>query len=315
MRLPSPGFLLRGNRSISVARTVANAFRRLPTYRKSVRTLDGLIQRTAPDLILNFFEPLTGLLQVTRPPRVPVIAMAHQFMIFHPRGARPPGLRLQRLGYKLFAGIVGARSWKLALSFFPAPPVETRRLVVGPPLLRRELSARTPTPGAYYLVYLLNHGYREEIVTWHRRHPETILHCFYDRPGAPPVEQVEPNLAFHSLDADKFLTLMAGARAVVSTAGFESVCEAIWLGKPLFLVPVEGHVEQTGNALEAASLGYAITDSRFDLDRLKDLPARIDNGDFRAWVASAEEVLAETIRVATAPDRTEYLSEKATMET
>jgi uncharacterized protein (TIGR00661 family) len=229
---------------------------------------------------------------------MPVIAMAHQFMIFHPRGVRTPGMRIQRIGYRWFAAIVGARSWKLALSFFDAGPVEERRLVVGPPLLRHELFTLRSTPGDYYLVYLLNHGYREEIVEWHRHHAETILHCFYDRPGAPVVDQVHPNLAFHRLDAKKFLHLMAGAKAVLSTAGFESVCEAIWLGKPLFLVPVEGHVEQLGNALEAESLGYAVVARSFDLDRLDELPDRIANEEFRRWVDSGESVFAETIALA-----------------
>lgn len=272
--------------------------RRFPTYRRSVRGLGHVIAGAAPDLVINFFEPLTGLLQVLRPLPIPVIAIAHQFMILHPRGARIPGMRGQRLGYRWFAGIVGARSWKLALSCFAAEPIKKLRLVVGPPLLRRELFELRPVPGGYYLVYLLNHGYREEIVAWHSRHPETVLECFYDRPGAPPVDHVRPNLAFHRLDGGKFLRSMAGARAVVSTAGFESVCEAIWLGKPLFLVPVEGHVEQLGNALEAEALGYAVVARGFDLDRLDELPDRIANDEFRRWVASAETVLEQTIALA-----------------
>ena len=46
---------------------------------------------------------------------------------------------------------------------------------------------------------------------------------------------------------------MADCSAMASTAGFESVCEAMCLGKPVMMVPVEGHFEQYCNARDAPS--------------------------------------------------------------
>ena len=123
------------------------------------------------------------------------------------------------------------------------------------------------------LVYLVNHGYSEEIRAWHRAHPEVALHCFYDRPGAPPEEVVDGSLTFHRLDGEKFLRMMAGCRAVVSTAGFESVCEAAWLGKPVLVVP--GPEPRRADA-ECAGCGpgrvRASPTSTFRLDRLRGTP-------------------------------------------
>ena len=59
---------------------------------------------------------------------------------------------------------------------------------------------------------------------------------------------------------------MAGSKGLVSTAGFESVCEAMYLGKPVFLVPVEGHFEQYCNARDAHKAGAGIFDSGFNID-------------------------------------------------
>ena len=75
---------------------------------------------------------------------------------------------------------------------------------------------------------------------------------------------------------------MAECRHVVCTAGFESVCEAAWLGKPLFLVPVENHVEQQVNAIDAQQFGIAIAEKSFNLDRLAELPGRLPTEKFRA---------------------------------
>ena len=75
--LPSPAFALRGDRSVDVAATVWRAARGVPRYRAAVRELGGLIEEARPDLLLNFFEPLTGILKLVRPIRVPVVSIAH----------------------------------------------------------------------------------------------------------------------------------------------------------------------------------------------------------------------------------------------
>ena len=278
--LPSPGFVVRGGRSLDLAATAASVIANLGTTLASVRRLRAIAQSLAPDLVINFFEPLTGLAQMIRPLPCPVASVAHQFMFLHPAYQWQPGIGWQRLGRRAFVRLVGWRSVKLALTLEPAPDLDDW-LVVGPPLLRQELLGLEPRSGDDYLVYLLNHGYAEDLRAWHRAHPEVVLHCFYDRPGAPEAQVVAPNLTFHRLNGSKFIALMAGCRAVVGTAGFESVSEAAWLGKPVFLVPVDGHLEQALNAAEAARLGLGIADSGFHLDRLGELPSTVANAGFR----------------------------------
>jgi uncharacterized protein (TIGR00661 family) len=149
--------------------------------------------------------------------------------------------------------------------------------------------------GDFTLVYLLNHGYADQIIAWSVRNPQTKLHCFYDKPGVPAVFQHSPALAFHKLDGEKFLKYMAECRNVVCTAGFESVSEAAWLGKPLLLVPVENHVEQQVNAIDAQQFGLGIADKTFHLDRLRELPDALPTGEFRAWINCAPEKLFQAI--------------------
>lgn len=44
------------------------------------------------------------------------------------------------------------------------------------------------------------------------------------------VTKVDETLRFYQIDDIKFLNGMAGCRAYASTAGFESICEAMYLG-------------------------------------------------------------------------------------
>lgn len=80
---------------------------------------------------------------------------------------------------------------------------------------------------------------------------------------------------------------MAGCKAYATTAGFESVCEAMYLGKPLLMVPA--HIEQDCNAYDAFRSGAGVISEEFDLERLLDFSEHFHpNMAFRYWVRSCD---------------------------
>jgi uncharacterized protein (TIGR00661 family) len=284
-QLPTLEFKYKHHRAVSNGATLAAALFNLPRYARLVRQLEEVVRAAQPDLIINFFEPVAAFYTLTRRRRPPVVTVGHQFMFQHPGYVRTPALWKQLLSMRIYTWIVGGRATKLALSLYEAPDLPAKRMVVGPPILRKQLFGLHPNPaGDFTLIYLLNHGYAEQIIRWSDAHPETRLHCFYDKPGAPEEFAHSPALTFHRLDGEKFLTMMAECRNVVCTAGFESVSEAAWLGKPLMLVPVENHVEQQVNAIDAQQCGIGLAERSFNLDRLAELPARLPTEKFHAWM-------------------------------
>ena len=297
--MPTLEFKYQNNRAVSNTATLLAVLGNLPKYFGYIRQLDAVVRETQPDVILNFFEPITAFYTLTRWKRPPVVAIGHQFMFQHPDYVRTPQLWKQLLSMRLYTWLLGARATKLALSLYEAPDLPGKRIIVGPPILRKQLFSLTANPnGDFTLVYLLNHGYAEQIIAWSAKNPQTKLHCFYDKPGAPAEFQHSPSLTFHKLDGEKFLKMMAACRHVVCTAGFESVSEAAWLGKPLFLVPVENHVEQQVNAIDAQQFGIGIAEKSFNLDRLAELPDRLPTEKFRAWLDRAPEKLFQAIEQA-----------------
>jgi uncharacterized protein (TIGR00661 family) len=309
MRMPitkisTPNFAFKNDRNVNLPASLADIARRIPAYWRGLRALKALVRESRPDVIINFFEPLTGLYALTCRNRPPVVAVGHQFMFEHPSYVRAPGRRLQQFGMKWYIRLAGAASTRIALSLYEAPDLPEQNLVVAPPILRRQLFELQPNPnGNFVLVYLLNHGYAGQIIDWHKKNPRTALHCFYDKPDAPPELRLDDTLTFHRLDGEKFLRMMADCKCVACTAGFESLAEAAWLGKPLFLVPVENHIEQQINAIDATRLGLGIADTSFNLDRLAELPDRLDNSAFRAWLARADSLVLQTLDRAVAQTR------------
>lgn len=300
-RLASPGFVYRGGRQVNLPATLWQFATRAGEYRRSLATLEDAVRDAAPDLVINFLEPLVGACSRLRGLAAPVLAVGHQFMLEHPAYPKPPGSRMSAMGLRNYVRVTGACAVRYALSFYEAPDLPERDLFVAPPLLRDELfQLDQGRDDGHLLVYLLNAGYRAEVEAWHRRHPEVPLHVFYDRADAVDVEPVDATLTFHRLHGEKFLRLMADCRGVVCTAGFESLSEAAWLGKPALAVPVQGHIEQALNAVDAEACGIAHRASQFDLDPL--LAARPGSAQqrFRHWVEQSDSRLLRAVHYAAA---------------
>ena len=301
-RFLSPNFVTNErNRGILIGASIWQNLLKADQFLTSLSKIEDVVQSSRPDLVINFYEPLWGLYQTRHPRAVSSVCVAHQFLARHQDFPFPEGHATDKAMLQALNSITAKGSMKrLCLSFTPMAEPENPKLVVVPPLLRPRLFDLTPTDGDYLLVYTMQAGYGEDIVAWHAAHPDVELHCFWDRRGAPVVEQLEPNLTFHQLADVKFLEMMAGCRGLVTTAGFESVCEAMYLGKPVFMTPVEGHFEQTTNALDAARAGAGIWSNRFDLDAFMDyLPKhKTDSLIFRAWADGAAELIIKELETA-----------------
>jgi uncharacterized protein (TIGR00661 family) len=175
-------------------------------------------------------------------------------------------------------------------------------LAVAPPLLRSGLADLVVRDDGHLLAYALNPGYGALLAAWHRRHPEVQVHCYHDGGRAALGEAPAEGFAVHDLNDAAFLAHLATCRAYVGSAGFESLCEAFHLGKPVLAVPTAGHHEQVLNGWDAARVGAARVGDYDDLDAFwADPPVPSDRAvrDFRAWVARApEEVVALVERAA-----------------
>lgn len=140
---------------------------------------------------------------------------------------------------------------------------DEHQIVVVPPLIRREITAIQPEEGNYIHGYMVNAGFADTVESFHTMHPEVPLRFFWDKTETEEVVRVDETLSYHQIDDVKFLNGMANCRAYASTAGFESICEAMYLGKPVLMVPA--HIEQDCNAYDAMIAGAGIIGDSFEL--------------------------------------------------
>ena len=142
---------------------------------------------------------------------------------------------------------------------------------------------------------MVNSGFAEQVEQWHVKRPDVPLCFFWDRKGETGVKRVDATLMFHQLDDNAFLKYMAGCRAYASTAGFESICEAMYMGKPILMVPA--HIEQECNAHDAMLAGAGIVGEEFDLGRLLEFADNYQpDSRFVFWVNNIDVTIDHLVR-------------------
>ena len=267
----------------------------LAQYRRSLRQLRDAIETQAPDVVVNFFELLGGMTYGCYSPVAPMVCVGHQCLGLHPDFPYPAGRQIDRWGFK---ALVRLTSWgatlRLGLSFDEQPDVPRQRLCVVPPLLRKALLASLsnqprPDPSAYVLAYTTQPSLLSMVLAAHQQQPLVPIRYFYADVTQPDMP-VDDTLSLHAIDGKRYLDAMQHCRAVLTTAGFESVCEAMYLGKPVLMMPQPGHYEQACNALDGERAGAGLADTHFDLTRLLAYLPQYDPAvgkRFRAWQAQA----------------------------
>ncbi|MDR0765536.1 MAG: glycosyltransferase [Odoribacteraceae bacterium] len=276
------------------ARTIARHAACWPAYARSVWWLRRRLRECDADVVINFYEVLAGVTYALFRPRVPCVCVAHQYLFLHPGFVPPPRVnRLEAHTMLLFTRLTAARATRLlALSFREMPGHGKIRVI--PPRVRQEARQLETSDGGYVLGYLLDAGFATRVVEWHERFPDVPLRFFWKQEDAPAVTRVDDTLAFYQLDDVAFLEQMAGCMAYACTGGFESVCEAMFLGKPVMMVPA--HVEQSFNAFDATRSGAGVAARSFDLSVLLDyLPHHVPSPAFVEWTNRSDSVLLDEL--------------------
>ncbi len=156
--------------------------------------------------------------------------------------------------------MAGAPDRMVVVSFYKAPPKRSGVDVVGP-VLRQYVRDASPTRGDYLLVYFTNG----------QSHFTPRIERALREAGLPTViygvgrEGKDGNLDYRPPSNTKFVDDLAGARCAFATAGNQLISEALYLRKPLLLLP-EDSLEQRLNASAIETMGVGLGTSRQGVD-------------------------------------------------
>lgn len=293
----SPNFIRdKKNRSLRIFISLLINVFKCRQYFKSLKIIHKNVKEFKPDLILNFYEPLTGLYYIIYKPKVPIISIAHQYFYQHPEFECPKG-GINKFFLKLLTKITCKGSIKkLAIHIEQKSNYYKKKIFIIPPLIRSDVLNQSVANNGHFCIYLLNRGYSNNIIDWHNKNKNVHLHCFWDNQSAGKIYMYDKTLTFYQIDDQIFTESLSSSDGLLTTAGYESVCEAMYFGKPVLMVPVGNHFEQYVNSIVFQKAGAGISASYFDIDKFVAYKNdfRVNEG-FKEWIKKAPEIIIDII--------------------
>ena len=203
------------------------------------------------DLVISDFEPVSSWAAVKS--GVTCIGLSHQAAFLSDRVPRPPSP--SPLAEQILRRFAPCHK-PIGFHF-----LKYDRFIEGP-VIRSEIRQLIPRQGDYMTVYLPAYDHTV-LATLFSGFKQTRWEIF-----SPDCEAAytKHNIAVRPVDNESFLKSLESCTGVITSAGFETSAEAIYLGKKLMVVPIKNQYEQLCNAEALKKLGVpiaSVSDGRF----------------------------------------------------
>jgi uncharacterized protein (TIGR00661 family) len=284
---------------ISVVETFAGNLLRLSDGIRKLNELRALFHEFEPDCVITDFEPMTAYL--ANHYGLPLITIDNQHRIRYMEYPCPGFLKREALVTETVIRAMVPRPDVSLVTTFYFGEVKNDRTMLFPPILRGSIFDLEPSEDDLILVYCTQ-AYQSLLRHLPGFSRERFVVYGFDR------SDTEGNAEFKPFSPDGFLADLARCKAVVATAGFTLMTEALHLGKPYLALPMRRQFEQELNAIMLAELGYGkngrkptaetIGDFLYRLPEFRGRLGRYATGDNGPIQTKLDELLAEDCSLA-----------------
>jgi uncharacterized protein (TIGR00661 family) len=228
---------------------------------KNVRAYVEIADKFEPDAVISDFESWSYLFAQRH--GLPVISVDNM-QIIHRCTHAPEILAGVEDDFRIANAIVkakvaGAEHYHITTFFYP--PTRKEKTTLHPPILRPEILAARPAPGAHLLVY--------QTSTANAALPEILKRSgrecrVYGLRRDINEDVIDGNLRYRPFSEKVFVEDLRTAAAVVASAGFTLMGEAVYLRRPMLAVPLRQQFEQILNARYLEREGYGLGADELD---------------------------------------------------
>lgn len=298
--VPSLRQVVEGN-ELKMFRTLWRNGRRIFGMNKIVDNLVEEFRNFGPDLIITDFEAFSP--RAAARLDIPVMSFNHQEVVTRTDYQVPAQCKVQALSTSTAINLVapGNAVHTLLTSFYFPPLKDPSNTTLVGPVIRPEVMQLEPTIGDHFLVYFNQPGALEYVLDEFEATGERyIVYNFPEDRWSSSFKNIE----FKQPSIDGFLEDLASCRGIICTAGYTLISEALYVGKPIIVLPNRGIFEQTLNAhfLVESGLGDAVIHEKLNSKHLLDFVSsscveknyrrRVDCGNTGA-IKCIEAVLAD----------------------
>ncbi len=140
------------------------------------------------------------------------------------------------------------------------------------PIIRTKLKKLTAKKGGGIVVYLSAYNLENitEVLSLFPKVKWTVFSKDIKK------EKTRGSIQLCPISEDRFLNALAQCDGVITNSGFATTSEALYLGKPLLTIPMQGQIEQNYNAFALKKMGVPVL-KKFNLDKAKQIENWLEN--------------------------------------
>lgn len=194
-------------------------------------------------LVINDFDCITSLACARK--NIPSVHFGHQASFHSPHTPRPE----QR-----------SRTGEWILKHYAKAPVaiglhfQRYDKFIYPPVIKAEISEAEPRNDGHITVYLPAYC-DQELVRYLSPLKDFSFQIFSHQTKQPTTTG---NLQFFPVDKKAFNESLISCAGIITGGGFETPAEALYLGKKLIAIPIQGQYEQRCNAAALEKMGVPV---------------------------------------------------------
>ena len=198
------------------------------------------------DLVINDFECITSLACSFK--KVPSVNFGHQASFQSDKVPRPA--KKNPIGEWVLHNYARASQY-IGLHF------NCYDHFILPPVIKKDIWQAEPKNKGHITVYLPS--YSDEIVCNYFSQLKDFRFEVFSKEIKQPV--LQKNILLTPVNKDAFNTSMINCTGIITSAGFETPAEALFLGKKILAIPIKGQYEQLCNAAALEKMGVSCIDA------------------------------------------------------
>jgi uncharacterized protein (TIGR00661 family) len=198
------------------------------------------------DLVINDFDCITSMACAHK--KIPSVNFGHQASFQSDKVPRPP--KKDFIGEWVLHNYARASQY-IGLHF------SCYDNFILPPVIKKEITEAESMDKGHITVYLPS--YSDDVVCSYFSQLKDFRFEVFSKEIKQPVSK--NNILLTPVNKDGFNTSMINCKAIITSAGFETPAEALYLGKKLLAIPIIGQYEQLCNAAALKQMGVHCIDA------------------------------------------------------
>jgi len=212
----------------------------IKNFSKNISKIDEIIKRVNnfnPDLCITDMEPFSSY--ISHFYKLPLISLSNQnlFLCCH-FNLQNKFIKDYLIAKSIIKAITPTADYYITLSL-DNMKLKNKNCYLVSPIIRQEILRIKPKSKKYVVVYLSREN--QSVLNLLKKVKESFIVYGYN------INKKEANLQFKK--KEHFIKDFINCKAIISTSGFTSISEAIYLKKPYLALPLKGQFEQVFNAI------------------------------------------------------------------